>query len=87
MWRAFFLAIGTYLVLLGAQCLTVDKVVLRLRQPARERIDFFGSRIVELGPQRTLVPADWVPWTLISSGAVTCLYSFTIPRLAAGNGK
>lgn len=84
MWRSFFLAIGTYLLLLGAQCLTVDKVVLKVRAPGRVSTDFLGNRVVESGSARTLVPPDWVPWTLISTGAVTCLYSFTIPRWATG---
>ena len=29
MWRAFFLAVGVYLILLGAQCLCVEKFVLK----------------------------------------------------------
>lgn len=80
MWRSFFLAIGVYLLLLGAQGLTVERVVLKIRGPARVTTDFFGNRVVESGSPRTLVPPDWVPWTLISTGAVTCLYSFTIAR-------
>jgi hypothetical protein len=28
----------------------------------------------------TVSPADWVPWTLISAGAVTILYSYTLPQ-------
>ena len=83
MWRSFFLAIGTYLLLLGAQCLTVEKVVLKIHEPSRAKADFLGNRTIETGPARTLTPRDWVPWTLISTGAVTCLYSFTIPRWAA----
>ena len=84
MWRSFFLAIGVYLLLLGGQGLTVEKVVLKIHAPAREKTDFLGNRVVEKGAPRTLVPPEWVPWTLISSGAVTCLYSFTIPRWASG---
>jgi hypothetical protein len=84
MWRSLFLAIGFYLILLGSQLLTVDQVVLKLREPSLERIDLFGTKSIQTGPARTLAPPPWVPWTLITSGAVTCLYSFTIPRRAAG---
>ena len=32
-----------------------------------------------------LVPPDWVPWSLLGTGAVVMLYSFTIPqRVGAG---
>jgi hypothetical protein len=26
------------------------------------------------------VPPDWAPWSLMSTGAIVCLYSFTLPR-------
>jgi hypothetical protein len=84
MWRSMFLAIGFYLILLGSQLLTVDRVVLKLHERSSERIDLFGTKSIETGPARTLAPPPWVPWTLMTSGAVTCLYSFTIPRRAAG---
>ena len=32
-------------------------------------------------------PAPWVPWSLLSTGAVVCLYSFTIPKRMGGGGK
>ena len=35
-------------------------------------------------PQKQIVPPPWAPWSLLSSGAVMCLYSFTIPRRVAG---
>ncbi len=65
MWRAFFLAVGITAVLLGAECLAVDKVVVRAPR--------------EGGPSE-IIPPDWAPWSLISAGAVTVLYSFTIPQ-------
>jgi len=84
MWRAFFLAIGVYLVLLGAQCLAVDKVLLKAREPASETADLWGNRTVQPGGAKTMQPPDWVPWSLISTGAVVCIYSFTLPRRATG---
>jgi len=84
MWRSLFLAIGIYLLLLGAQCLAVEKVVLKFHEPARERIDLLGTKTLEAGAPRTLAPPEWVPWSLMSTGAVVCLYSFTVPRRAAG---
>lgn len=84
MWRSLFLAAGTYLLLLGAQLQLVDQVVLRVHERTQETVDMFGNRSTQAGAQRVLNPPDWVPWTLMSTGAITCIYSFTIPRLAAG---
>jgi len=78
MWRAFFLAIGIYCCLLGAQCLAVDRMVLNLDKAPS------GGMMASFEPSRSreFVPPDWAPWTLLSGGAVTILYSFTIPRRA-----
>lgn len=76
MWRAFFLAMGAYCCILGAECLVIDKAVLARREsPA----GVLGSGQSTLGSHE-LVPPEWAPWSLISVGAVTMLYSFTIPR-------
>jgi hypothetical protein len=83
MWRAFFLGIGIYLMIAGAECLTVDRVVWRASAPP-------PSTILPLKPAaqkpQDFPPAPWVPWSLLSTGAVTCLYSFTIPK-RMGGGK
>lgn len=70
MWRALFLAIGVYAVLVGAQALAVERVVMK---PTKD-----GDRIVAQG--KDLQPAEWTPWSLMAGGAVIVLYSFTIPR-------
>ena len=69
MWKTVFLAIGLYTCLLGLECMALDKVVLVSRgEPTkRER-------------PREISPAEWAPWSLLSVGAVTMLYSFTIPN-------
>ena len=69
MWRAFFLACGASVLLLGLECLVVDDFVLAAREGT-------GAR--------ALNPPDWAPWSLISGGAVTILYSFTIPQRVKG---
>ena len=79
MWRSFFLAIGITLIILGVECLGVETVNLRMREPPPPRTLPFGSQ-PKVGPNKTLTPPPWAPWTLISTGAVVCIYSFTIPR-------
>ena len=84
MWRAFFLAIGAYLIILGAQCLGVQKFVLKVREPPKQEADAFGNEDRKPGPQREVVPPDWAPYSLMSTGAVVCLYSFSIPTRVKG---
>jgi len=79
MWRAFFLAIGAYLVLLGAQCLGIEKLVLNIRESGQEQSDPFDTEELKPGPKMVATPAPWTPWSLMSTGAVVCIYSFTIP--------
>lgn len=81
MWRAFFLAVGITLIIFGAECLGVETVNLRMREPPPPRALPFGGQ-PKPGPHKTLTPPPWAPWSLISTGAVVCLYSFTIPRRA-----
>lgn len=76
MWRAFFLAIGAFTCILGAECLLIDKAVLHARhEPAPGFTNAFNA-----GRRREFVPPDWAPWSLLSAGAVTMLYSFTLPK-------
>jgi hypothetical protein len=70
MWRAFFLAFGLSLLLVGLECLVVDDFVLAAR--------FNAGAAAESA--RNIKPPEWAPWSLLSAGAVTMLYSFTIPQ-------
>jgi len=84
MWRAMFLAIGFFLMILGVECLGVEQVSLKMRGDPPPSTSMFDSED-KLGPQKTVNPPPWAPWSLLSTGAVICLYSFTIPRRVAGN--
>lgn len=76
MWRATFLAFGTYTALLGAECLVLDKAVLA--EKGNETAGMLGQP-----RSRELVPPEWAPWTLLSAGAVTMLYTWTLPKKVA----
>ncbi len=77
MWRAFFLAVGTYACILGAECLAIDKAVLKSRGGSGGESYLAGG---DAAPRQEIVPPDWAPWSLMSGGAVTILYSFSIPK-------
>ena len=71
MWRALFLGLGIFCCLLGVEALAIDKAILS------------GPRSGTGGPQvirREITPPPWAPWSLMSTGAVVVLYSFSIPK-------
>jgi hypothetical protein len=66
MWRAFFLATGLFAVILGVECMLID------------RASWAGPSGGEM------IPPEWIPWSLLSTGAVVILYSFTLPKKIKG---
>ena len=82
MWRSFFLAIGITLVIVGVECLAIERATLTDRAVQANNVSnppqpFGGVR------RKDVVPPDWAPWSLMTSGAVVILYSFSIPRRVA----
>jgi hypothetical protein len=73
MWRALFLAMGLFVLVLGLEGLAIDSATVT-------NVSDDGN-----GPSTvTVTPAEWVPWSLVSAGAVTMLYSFTLPQKFKG---
>jgi hypothetical protein len=90
MWRSFFLAVGVTLCIMGAESLFVEKVVLAAKQdPLLQESQGFSMPFLSGDMEarsREFAPPDWAPWSLISVGAVTMIYSFTIPRRLNSGG-
>lgn len=77
MWRATFLALGISAVILGLECLVIDKAVMNRREdPPKGVPAAWGASMTR---QKEITPPDWAPWSLLSGGAVTMLYSITLP--------
>ena len=76
MWRSLVIALGITCVLLGVECLLIDKAILNARPTTSGGM--LGS--MEVGSRKEIVPPEWAPWSLISAGAVTVIYSFTLPK-------
>lgn len=74
MWRSLFLALGAVACILGAEALVLDKAVLRSKAPTTTGV------MADPSARREIVPPEWAPWSLLSAGAVTMLYSFTVPN-------
>ena len=90
MWRAFFLAIGICLLILGAEFLIVDNAVLafpRRQQKSAQGNPFNLQPLQSNQVIREFRPPEWAPWTTLASGAVVTLYSLTLRRAPAGGGS
>ena len=82
MWRSFFWSIGIFACLLGAECLVVEKALL---QPSAAAAGNGSNYALRAAPsQKEIVVPDWAPWSLFSFGAVTLIYTVTLPKRANG---
>ena len=79
MWRAFFLALGIYMCILGAECLAVETFEMAPDEPdvPASGATLFGN---PPGVGRHIEPAEWAPWSFLSAGTVVILYALTINR-------
>lgn len=85
MWRAFFLAIGTMLVILGVECLVIDSATLAAEQQmAMPQGPAWFNPEPMLDPSRVIRPPEWIPWSLLASGAIILLYAMTLPKRFGG---
>ncbi|MCA9214788.1 MAG: hypothetical protein KDB27_17075 [Planctomycetales bacterium] len=85
MVRAFFVAIGLTLLLLGGEAVVLDHAVLNDR--FAEQVVPAYDPLVDIGPPpspekkpRVITPPEWAPWSLLSASAVVLLYAATLRR-------
>ena len=79
MWRAIFLAGGVMAMILGVEFLMIDSAVFYsgAQTKAIDFIDPTGAPSAFVNEWR---PREWMPWFVLSVGAITVLYAFTLPR-------
>lgn len=84
MWRAFFSAIGIVLLILGVECLLIDSAVLAagvVDDPMPlQNAGLFGAAPPQMAANRVFRPAEWIPWSLLASGAVVLIYAVSLRR-------
>ena len=79
MWRSLFLAMGITLLLLGVQFLGVEKIVLRLHDDPPAPVSPFDNE-PKIPPLIEIRSQPWTPYSLLSTGAIVCLYSIVLPK-------
>jgi hypothetical protein len=94
MYRAFLIAVGISMCIVGSECLVVDQAVLAYPSKAKGKVtmptnasqDPFSQQSipassVESGmARREFKPPEWAPWSFLSGGAVITLYALTVLR-------
>ncbi len=83
MWRAFFLAIGITLCIVGVEFLGLEQVVLKIHEsPPKVEADPFNltSAAPTPGPRKTITVREYTPWSLLALGVVVILYAYDLPR-------
>lgn len=77
MWRSLFMALGIFSVILGAEFLTLERVILA--EPSRAANTNINSGVRPMPTAfpklRDFKPPEWLPWTLLSCGAIVILWS------------
>jgi hypothetical protein len=73
MWRSLFLAVGVFTLVLGIECLLIDRATL------------ISNRDTANQEYSEMSPPDWAPWSLMSAGTIVILYSFTLPKRLKGS--
>jgi hypothetical protein len=78
-WRSFFLAVGIMLLIVGIECLLIDSATLFAASES-SAADFMDPTRPAGQSTRVISPSEWVPWTLLSSGAIVIIYAVTLPK-------
>jgi hypothetical protein len=89
--RHQFLFIGLVVLMLGLQVRYVSQYVLnpkatrflaeRTGQSSSATSTFFAAVAgTPAAPRKVITPPEWLPWCLISVGAVLCLHSLAMPK-------
>ncbi len=93
MFRAFLIAIGISMCIIGGECLVVDQAVVtyrhRIKNTATKAADAtrnpFWQQSSGVAPvpttgivRREINPPEWAPWSLLSGGVAVALYAMTV---------
>ena len=83
MWKSFFLAVGITMCIIGVECLLIERATLTDAAIAARNVSYNGQPAPTVR-SKDVVPPEWAPWSLMSTGAVIILYSFSIPKRVHG---
>lgn len=89
MMRAFFAAVGIYLVIVGVECLVLDSAVFVagvMDEPVSNSSGGLFSAPSPSTGNRVFKPSEWFPWSLIACGSIVLLYSVSLRNQSQSAG-
>lgn len=81
MMRAFFAAVGIYLIIVGLECMVLDSAVFvagMMDEPVNVPTGGLFNPPQPVVNNRVFKPSEWFPWSLIACGSITLLYSVSL---------
>ncbi|TWU26648.1 hypothetical protein Pla52o_05010 [Novipirellula galeiformis] len=78
MWRSIFIALGIMAVIIGVECLLIDSATIYQGESAKV-VNMADPSGVMASPPKVFRPKDWMPWSLLSGGILTIVYTYLIP--------
>lgn len=79
MWRAFFLAVGAMLFIVGIETLLIDSATIYSASES-SATDMLDPSARPASKTKVVKPGEWLPWTSMSVGTIVVLYAFTLPQ-------
>lgn len=95
MWRSLFLALGIFSLILGGETLVVDKYLMadgrklpriikgsapnQMNSPFQQVSYPTYSAQANNVSSRVVQTKDWMPWSLLATGAIIVLYTYSLP--------
>ncbi|MCP4888023.1 MAG: hypothetical protein GY904_15580 [Planctomycetaceae bacterium] len=79
MWRSVFIALGLMAIIIGLECLFIESA--SFYSPTEAEASSLVNPVGEpASDTREWRPQEWFPWLILSAGAITVLYAFTLPK-------
>jgi hypothetical protein len=78
MWRTTFIALGLAAIILGFEFLVIDSASFYSSREST-MVDFFDPSGTPAAATKEWRPAEWMPWAVLSVGAIVVVYAFTLP--------
>ncbi len=79
MWRSLFLALGLMAIIVGVESMLIENAVVYSSSETRA-VDIVAPGAMNAKPTKVWQPGEIFPWALLSLGALTVIYAFTLPR-------
>ena len=87
MWRSLFIACGVMAIIVGFECLVIDSASFysgAAESNSSSMANFFDPTGAPAPGTQEWRPSEWMPWTVLSMGAIVVVYAFTLPSRWGG---